>query len=69
MKLSIFSAALLLAVVDIAAAAPTQPEARQAGVIVLEGAGPNPPSYTINPSFTSAENFTIGKLLTLSSLL
>lgn len=60
MKIFTISAALLLAALDIASAAPAQPKARQFGtVITLEGAGPNPPSYTLSPPFDGS-TFAIG---------
>lgn len=68
MKLFTVSAALLLAALDLASATPAQPLARQAVVVTLEGAGPNPPSYTLTPSFDGS-TFTIGTSPNLSSLL
>lgn len=55
-------AALLLAVVNIASAAPAQPEVRYAEPVTLFGVGPNPPTLTLSPSF-GGEFFSIGKQL------
>ena len=65
MKLFTSSAAILLAALEIASATPAQPLARQAVVVTLEGAGPNPPSYTLTPSFDGTP-FTIGIFPSLS---
>ncbi|KAL2054378.1 hypothetical protein ABVK25_005519 [Lepraria finkii] len=67
MKLFTVSAALLLAALDLASATPAQPLARQAVVVTLEGAGPNPPSYTLTPSFDGS-TFTIDNPLSVSHI-
>ena len=43
--------ALLLAVLNVAYAAPADLSARQSIVVTLQGAGPSPPSYTLTPPF------------------
>lgn len=60
MKFPTMSAALLLAAIDIAIAAPAQSQARQLeDVVTLSGAGQDPPSYTISPPFDGSV-FKIG---------
>lgn len=61
------SVALLLAAFDIASAIPAQLYARQSPVVTLEGAGPNPPSYSLTPPFDGT-NFTIGTSSALLSV-
>lgn len=64
MKLFTASVALLLAVLDIASAAPAKVHARQSdGTLTFFGAGPDPNSYTLSPSYTDGLNFTIGTYL------
>lgn len=59
MKLLTLSSALLLATLNLTIATPTQPKARQSGtVIAFEGAGLEPPTYTLTPPFDGS-NFTI----------
>ena len=58
MKLLATAATVLLATINLAAAAPSQPTKRQSPVITFEGAGPNPPSYTLTPPFDGT-NVTI----------
>ena len=62
MKFFTTTAAALLAALNLTSAAPTQPETRQFGTVVtFEGAGSNPPTYTISPPFDGT-NVTISTL-------
>ena len=60
------SVALLLAAFDIASAIPAQLYPRQATVVTLEGAGPNPPSFSLTPPFDGT-NVTISMFSALWS--
>ena len=58
------AAMLLASILTLSSAAPTPLEPRQQGtVITFEGAGPNPPSYTLSPPFRG-QNITISTLWT-----
>ena len=58
------SLALLLGAFNVASAIPAQLYGRQSPTITLEGAGPNPPSYTLSPPIDGT-NVTISKFSAL----